>query len=93
MGLGPTSSGINPTGNDENDAILLWASSLSRAMTQYVGNMSRELSALEQDDVFDTLLLTNKSRLQLEISKKLKYEQIVIKYKEGWMPMLEATKP
>jgi hypothetical protein len=85
------SNNIKPTGDAENDAILLWANNFSKAIAQYVGNMNKEITALQEQDVFDTSLLTNKSNLQVEIPKKIEIQKIIEKYKDGWLPMLEAT--
>jgi hypothetical protein len=86
------SNNIKPTGDAENDAISLWANNLSKDITQYAGNMNKEISALQEQDVFDTSLLTNKSSLQVEIPKRIEYQKIIKKYKDGWLPMLEAAK-
>ncbi|MGO9586478.1 MAG: hypothetical protein ACLP2Y_09810 [Limisphaerales bacterium] len=89
---GNFSNNIKPTGDAENDAVLLWANNLSKEITQYVGNMNEEISALQEQDVFDTSLLTNKSSLKVEIPKRIEHQKIIKKYKDGWLPMLEATK-
>lgn len=86
------SNNIKPTGDAKNDAISLWGNNLSKEIMQYVGNMNEEISALQEQDVFDTSLLTNKPGLKAEIPKRIEHQKIIKKYKDGWLPMLEATK-
>jgi hypothetical protein len=55
-------------------------------------NMRHDIEALQEIDVFDSLLLTNKLNLESEIQKRIAGQQVIGKFAANALPMVENFK-
>jgi hypothetical protein len=83
---------FKPTGDADTDALF---NSMRDFYTEYFQGwrtMRQKLGALQESDVSDDLVLTNKPALESEIQKRIAGQQIIEKFATNALPMIENLK-
>jgi hypothetical protein len=80
------------TGDADTDAFFNSMRDFYPEYLQGWRTMRQELEALQETDVFDDLVLTNKPTLESEIQKRIAGQQIVENFATNALPMLENLK-
>jgi hypothetical protein len=77
---------FKPSGDADVDALLQTLNDFYRSYIQIYRKVNADFLALEETDVFDNLLLTNKTSLESEINKRIVCQQIVQEFTTNAIP-------
>jgi hypothetical protein len=77
---GPATT-MKPMGGAANDLFGRFMNDLAQEIYPVIARMNTELSGLDEKDVFETSVLTNKASLETEARKRIESQRIIEKYR------------
>jgi hypothetical protein len=80
------------TGDAANDLFGRFMNDLSREILTWMEAMNKELNGLEENDVFEISVLTNKASLEKEARKRIESQRIIGKYRNDLPRFINACR-